>query len=95
MSKRLLARSFALRPVSSQRAWLTRMTRPSASAIAMPIGEPSKAPRKSSSAVRSSVSSRLRIVTSRIALEIMMPSSVSIGLKLISTGNSLPSLRSP
>ena len=61
----------------------------------MPIGEPSKAPRKSSSAVRSSVSSRLRVVTSRMALETIMPSSVSIGLRLISTGNSLPSLRSP
>jgi hypothetical protein len=30
---------------------------------------------------------------SRMALETIMPSSVSIGLKEISTGNSVPSLR--
>jgi hypothetical protein len=95
VSMRWPARSRALRPVRSQRARLTRTTQPSPSAIAIPIGDPSKAPRKSSSAVRRSVSSRLRVVMSRIALETIMPSSVSIGLRLISMGNSLPSLRSP
>ena len=94
VSKRWPASSLALRPVRSHSAPLTRTTRPSASASAMPIGEPSKAPRKSSSAVRSSTSSRLRALMSRMALETIMPSSVSIGLRLISTGNSLPSLRS-
>ena len=32
---------------------------------------------------------------SRIAAEVKMPSSVSSGLRLISTGNSLPSFRKP
>ena len=36
-----------------------------------------------------------RSVTSRIALDTISPSSVSSGLRLISTGNSLPSLRKP
>ena len=40
-------------------------------------------------------SARLRSVTSRMELETKTPSSVSIGLRLISTGNSVPSLRRP
>ena len=40
-------------------------------------------------------SSRLRSLMSRIALETSTPSSVSSGLRLISTGNSLPSLCKP
>ncbi|MNL66159.1 hypothetical protein D3C87_1905790 [compost metagenome] len=37
----------------------------------------------------------LRSVMSRIALITMVPSSVSMGLRLISTGNSAPSWRRP
>ena len=44
---------------------------------------------------RSTCSMRLRSVTSRMALETNRPSSVSSGFRLISTGNSLPSLRRP
>ena len=40
-------------------------------------------------------SNSLRSVISRIALETSVPSSVSSGLKLISMGNSVPSLRRP
>ena len=40
-------------------------------------------------------SKRRRSVTSRIALETNTPSSVSSGLRLISTGNSSPFLRRP
>ena len=40
-------------------------------------------------------SNRFRSVTSRMELLTRTPSSVSSGLRLISTGNSLPSLRRP
>src|SRR5437870_5051766 len=48
-----------------------------------------------SSRPRNFWSACLRSVMSRMALETSMPSSVSIGLRLISTGNSEPSLRWP
>ena len=44
---------------------------------------------------RSLVSTSFRSEMSRIAADTSTPSSVSIGLRLISTGNSLPSLRRP
>ena len=76
-------------------ARLTWSSRPSRLASAIPTGASSNAVRNRSSASRSAASARLRAVMSRTALETSSPWSVSSGPRLISTGNSVPSLRRP
>ena len=58
-------------------------------------GSDSKSPCITARLLRSSSSTARRSVMSRMALETSTPSSVCSGLRLISIGNSLPSLRSP
>ena len=87
-------RSVRLVMVASRKASLTETIFRSAAITRKRPGSDSNSPCNTARLRRSSSSAARRAVISRIALETSTPSSVSSGLRLISTGNSVPSLRS-